>query len=163
MRTPIALSLFTTLLLVACQSGIDHEKLEAAIKKECDGKEWPVKSVSCPTGKSAKPGDKFECTVTFKDDQKLPVDVSVEDSAGNVKFKTKSKVTPIKKVQKNIAAAVEKKLGHPVEIDCEHHQVLIVKEEEEITCSLNSNNHEDAKIKIIVEDEEGNVKWKIKE
>src|SRR4051794_1853513 len=77
-------ALLIVVVVVGCKTQIDPDKVESSIKDGLAEKKLVVKSVSCPDGKPAKKGDKFQCTA--ETDQHLVIDVDEQDDEGTIKW-----------------------------------------------------------------------------
>jgi hypothetical protein len=76
------------LALVACgETVIDATKTEDSIKAELERSAGvEVASLDCPSDVEVKPGETFECTLTEKGGEELPVKLEVVDDDANLKL-----------------------------------------------------------------------------
>ena len=97
MNRILAATLFAAFSLVAldgCKNQLDNKKLEGAITDGLKAKGVALKSVSCPSDRQAKSGDKFTCDAVTDGGDKLVVNVEQTDDQGNVNWKVDNLPAP---------------------------------------------------------------------
>ena len=114
-----AAAVLPLLVALACACRVDRTKLESSIAGEAAQRGWPVRSVACPAGASARTGSRFECTLRFDDEQSITVAVTVLDLQGNVRWETEGgRVFDMDEVRRGMADKIGAALGHPVTVTC---------------------------------------------
>ncbi|MEA2168322.1 MAG: hypothetical protein QOF76_1622 [Solirubrobacteraceae bacterium] len=88
MRAPLLLvaPVLAAFAFSGCATTIDDKKGEEALQKSQEQLGIKVKSVDCPSGKTAKKGDVFTCTVTAQDGSSGDITVTETDAKGNVTY-----------------------------------------------------------------------------
>lgn len=116
------------LLVVGCTKTLDNAELEKKIMEDGVAKGWPIKTVSCPSGKPFKAGDTFDCTTTFEGGKSTVTAVAQKDGEGSLSWETKDLVPT-----KDIADVIAQNNGG-AEVTCPH-KVVIAKEGDKFDCS----------------------------
>ncbi len=147
-----ALALSACFLLTGCK--LDHKELESTITKKFKEKDLALKDVSCPE-RPFKKGDTFECTGKTDDDDKVTINVTQKDAAGNVSFEIQGAVIDPEK----LGDSIEEKVGTGADVKCPS-KVIVLNEGEKIKCKVVIKGQEHS-LEIKAKDDEGNVSWKI--
>src|SRR5256885_16007018 len=142
---------FALLCLVLGCRQIDASKVEDSIKEGLAEKKLVVKSVSCPEGKSAKKGDKFQCTA--ETDQHLVIDVDQTDDDGTIKWQLQGVILD----EKVLGDGLETQIGQGIDVACPA-KITVKKVGESFECAT---THPDGKISIVVKDDDGHLDYKL--
>jgi hypothetical protein len=160
MRALLALAVLAAVALSACGAKeIDDKKAEDFIAKsvrEQVGAE--VKSVTCPTGLTAKKGEKFECTVTGSDGTTGKTTVTEKDDQGNVSVS--APFVHVRNLEEQIAGGVGDQIGaSDVTVSCP--EIIVGAKGEVFECDATSGSDK-AVIEVTQTDARGNVRYKVK-
>ena len=160
MRASLALIAIAAVLVGACGSTkIDAKEAEDLIAesvREQVGAE--VKSVSCPTGLTAKKGETFECTVTGTDDTTGKAKVTMKDDEGNVD--ASAPFVHVRDLEREIAGGIGGQIGaSDVEVSCP--EIIPGAKGDVFECDATSGADK-AVIEVTQTDGLGNVNYKVK-
>lgn len=87
-RIPLAAfaAVATTVALAGCgQTKIDNKKAEDLARKIANSGQIHLKSVHCPSGKTAKKGGTFDCDLEYVDGTKGTITLHMTDDKGGVR------------------------------------------------------------------------------
>jgi hypothetical protein len=140
--------LFVVVAAAGCSKVIDPDKVSDSIKEDLLAKKVVIKSVDCPSGKTAKQGDKFQCTVTT-DHQTLTIDVDQVDNDGSIKWELQGRIYN----ERALGDKLEAQAGGGVDIQCGD-QVTIMKKGDAIHCVT---KHPDGKITLTAKNDDGDI------
>ena len=87
----------------------------------------PTPQVSCPSGVTAKPGRRFNCT-TILDGQPLEVTVTVATASGEFRPALDAVVIVVADAQATLAAGVTRQVSQPATVTCGGGHRLLVEE-----------------------------------
>ena len=111
--------LLVALAALAGGCRVDRTRLEASIAGEAAARGWPVRAVECPSGASALPGSRFECTLRFDDAQAVAIAVEVVGVQGDTRWETTGgRVLDMDVVRSDMARKIGAALGHAVTVTC---------------------------------------------
>ena len=155
----LAVPLAAAVALTGCATKIDHSKAEKQIKTLVEKQVGsPVKSVNCPSGKTAKKGDTFTCTVTGGDGSKGDVTVTETDDKGRVNISA-----PLVHTGPDAAAIVKdleaKNSGLTVKVVCP--DIVAGKKGTSFDCSATGNQGK-ATVTVTLSDDQGSFDYKVK-
>ncbi len=137
-------ALYLTMLAAAgCSKKLDNSKVEASIKSGLEAKNVKVESVSCPSDKSPKKGDTFDCTGKAGG-KPFTVKVEQTDDNGAVKWTLKGYAVDSKAVVAKIGPELAKGTG--ATLTCADVPVTIETGPYKLDCEL---KNPDAKIQIV--------------
>lgn len=79
-------AVLSAVLLAACSTTtkIDANKAAGLVQSQIHGNSVKVKSVTCPSGITAKTGGTFNCTVTFADGTSGTTGIKMTDDKGDI-------------------------------------------------------------------------------
>jgi Domain of unknown function (DUF4333) len=121
------------LVVAACQSGLDREKLDGEIVSTLKEKGVDA-TVDCPEVKRLVEGTKFQCTgIAFG--KHFNIDVSVTDGKGTVRWDLVGKIVETKKLADFVSPQIAKKLDSPVQVSCADKQAILAPGDS-ITCDV---------------------------
>ncbi len=157
MKHPLLFACLAVSGLGACSKKIDNEKLEKSIRDELLApKGVMVSSVSCPSGRTAKAGDKFTCAVTTSKGESITVTVEQKDDSGNLITKTEENLLD----PKGVTATLASKLGMAADTTTTCAQ-SVLKVGQAVICKLtDAKGTKDVELKITSAD--GAFEWKEK-
>jgi hypothetical protein len=157
------------MLVVGPLAGADELDMDAvarSIRKGlADQLAVSVQKVDCPDAREIKAGDVFDCTARVEEFGHLTVSVTQEDNEGNVTWDV-TKTTGLldlssleSTIRKELAARSE---GAEVKVSCggRYRGIEVGKTFE---CGAEDSTGEKVRIKVVIEDAEGNVHWKVVE
>lgn len=143
--------------LVACSGGLDMEKVKALVSELITKQVGAsVKSVTCPEERETKAGDSFECTAEI-DHGKIPVTVTQKDGDGTVSAELKRAILKVGELEKLIAGNIKESTGDDATVDCGP-KFRPSTPNETFDCTA-STPDADLKIKVTVQDDQGNVRF----
>jgi hypothetical protein len=161
MRT-LPLVLLAAIVLAGCATTIDNKKAESFITKRIEAKtDVQVKSVSCPTGLTAKAGDTFDCTVTRDDGSTAKAKVTEKDDKGNVDIDlstipTRQPLDP-KKAEQFVSTQVQQQTGARVQtVSCPSH--LTAEQGATFDCTVTGADGTSGKATLTQIDDKGNIR-----
>jgi hypothetical protein len=160
MRTPSSvLALAAIVFLTACgTTKIDSKKAESFITSTvADQVGAHVKSVDCPSGKTAKKGDSFSCTVVGADGSKGPVSVTELDTKGNVHVSAPFVHT--REIEASIASGLGKIVHQTVRIGCP--EIIVAKKGGIFDCSAIDKAGKTARVEAVQKDAAGHVRFRL--
>jgi hypothetical protein len=76
-------------LAAGCSLGsreIDHASVEQAIRRSIESQGGKLRSITCPSGREARKGARFDCAVVFTDGKKARAHVTLADDAGHFDY-----------------------------------------------------------------------------
>jgi hypothetical protein len=77
----------SALVLVACSSTLDMERIESEILQGIESQtDAQLERVDCPEEREAKEGDTFTCTAVAEDGQTAPVRVEQTSDDGDIEW-----------------------------------------------------------------------------
>ena len=144
-------------LLAGCgATSIDTAKAERFIKATVAGQVGAkVKSVGCPSGKTAKKGATFTCTVTGADGTKGDALVTERDNKGNVHVSAPF-VHP-REIEASIAAGLSKKVHARVRLSCP--EIIVARTGGKFNCTAVDPKGQTGRIEAVQTDAKGHVTY----
>jgi hypothetical protein len=159
MRTSLGLVALAALALSGCSKSIDSDKAEKFIAKSVGSQVGAkVKSVSCPTGLTAKKGETFECTVTGTDGTTGKTTVTEKDDQGNVSVS--APFIHVRNLEQQIASGIAKQIGGSVDVGCP--EIIVGAKGKKFECQATSGSDK-AVVEVTQTDDQGNVRYKLKQ
>jgi hypothetical protein len=150
-------------------AGADELDMDAVVKSIREGLAEQlavsVQKVDCPEAREMKAGDVFDCTAGVEDVGRLTVAVTQKDVQGNVDWKVTKTVGLLDlahlegQIREGLAAHSE---GAEVKVSCgSHYRGIQVGKTFE--CRAEDSTGEKVRIKVLIEDADGNVHWSVVE
>jgi hypothetical protein len=146
------LAVLALITVAGCGKQIDAGKTEASIVDGLAKKGLAGAKASCPSGRAAKAGDTFTCTVTDGAGATHVVNVTQKDANGSIEWKLDGLILDTKVV---VADAKAKLAG--ANITCPH-DAMIVKQTDTIACKVDENG---ASKQLTIKISDGNVAWEV--
>jgi hypothetical protein len=150
-------------------AGADELDMDAVVKSIREGLAEQlavsVQKVDCPEARQTKAGDVFDCAARVEDVGRLTVAVTQKDDDGNVAWKVTKTAGLLDlahlegEIREGLAAHSE---GAEVKVACGgHYRGIQVGKTFE--CHAEDSTGEKVRIKVLIEDAEGNVHWSVVE
>lgn len=141
--------------LAGCAKKIDDAKAERFIAKiVTDRVGAKVKSVTCPTGLTAKKGRTFTCTVTGVDGSSGKTQVTGRSDQGAVRVT--APFIHVRELEQSIGADIAKQIGSEVELTCP--EIIVGKKGGTFSCTAQSEKKK-ATVRVTQTDDQGHVRY----
>lgn len=155
--TTVVIGVLAALAVSGCAKEIDAAKAEKFISKTVAAQVGAeLKSVSCPSGLTAKKGETFECTVTGTDGTTGKTEVTEKDDQGNVSVSAPF-IHP-RDIERSIATDIKAQVGSAVKVSCP--EIIVSDKGGKFGCEATSGSDK-ARVDVTQTDDQGNVDYKV--
>lgn len=153
-------SVVLAFVLAGCSKQIDDKKAEKFISSSVAQQVGAdVKSVSCPSGLTAKKGATFECTVTGSDGTSGKTTVTEKDDQGNVSVS--APFIHVRELEQSIGQGIGQQINADnVDVKCP--EIIVGKKGDTFECQATSGSDK-ATIEVTQKDDQGHVNYKVKQ
>jgi len=121
-----------------------------------------VNSVSCPSGIEIKPNDTFECKVKVRNNRTVITEITQTDNQGNISWQVSKGLISIASIQQQIQADLSRQLNGSIKADCGRRKFKIATPGETFNCRVRDASGRRRRVKVLVDDEAGNVSWQLR-
>jgi hypothetical protein len=159
---PLLLSTAGALVVIAGCGGentVNTDDAEALIRKNLQRQLGAdVSSVACPDDVKAEKGRTFTCEATGGDGTKAKLDVVQTDDEGGIRFEAPLLHTG--PAEELIEEGLAKQIGANVSVKCP--DLVLARRGTKLTCRATSGDDK-ADVDVTVEDEQGTIRWELKQ
>lgn len=162
-RLALTVGVVLALALVACGPvKLDMEKVKSSIQSGVQSQiGLNVQSISCPSEIEAKAGATFSCSVKTNDlNEDLSIEVTQNDSKGNVSWQTKYQVAPSENVENEISTSLLTNNNVAADITCP--EKVLKKKGYEFECRAEDSVGDRATVHVEVTSDDGDIEWKLR-
>jgi len=143
--------------VTGCSRTIDSDKAEKTIARLVAAKIGaPVRSVDCPSDKTATKGRTFTCHVTGKDGSAAGVVVSETDDKGSVRVA--ARLLPTGEIERSLAAKLTTQRHRPVGVDCQ--DIIIARKDVSFDCTTSAGKTK-GRLRARQTDDHGRVRYRL--
>lgn len=132
-----------------------EQKLQTDVSKTAT---VSVRSVTCPTNINLDAVKTFTCQATAEG-KTFPLAINLENKKKGLQWSTKDLLV-LPKLEKNIQQGIQEQFGLAVKTNCGG-KIRLAKPGEKFTCKVTDPKGQTQTINVRVDDEKGNVTWKL--